>query len=175
MIWVYFFLLMLTDLCGLVLAAFTLPGLWLMLGAAAFYAYLSRGAYLGYRTLIALLILAGVAEVAEIFVTGAGAKQAGASKWGILGGFVGAILGGIFLTGVIPYIPLLSTVIGICLGTFLGAFGIEFAMGRPTSQSMRIGFGAAKGRLMGLFGKGTVGIVMLLITLWVGLPIHIFR
>jgi uncharacterized protein len=172
MIWVYFFLLIVTDLCGLLLAAFTLPGLWLMLGAAAFYAYLSRGEYLGYRTLIVLLVMAGVAEIAEIFVAGAGAKQAGASRWGILGGFVGAILGGILLSGVIPVIAPLSTLIGICLGTFLGAFGIEFAMGRPTSQSVRIGYGAAKGRLLGMFGKVSVGIVMVVITLCAGLPIH---
>jgi hypothetical protein len=48
-------------------------------------------------------------------------------------------------------------------------------MGRPTGESMRIGYGAAKGRLMALFGKVSVGLVMLVITLWVGLPIHIFR
>jgi hypothetical protein len=171
MIWLYYLLLLATDAAGLVLAAFTLPGLWLMLAAAAGYAYLTAGHYLGYKTLIALLVLTAGSEVAELFLGGAGAKKAGASKWGILGGLLGAILGGIFLTGFIP-IPILGTVIGICLGSFAGAFIVELLLGRPVLHSMRIGYGAAKGRLFGIAGKVTIGILMFLITLWTALPLH---
>lgn len=169
MIWVYYLLLLATDAVGLVLAAFTLPGLWLMLAAAAFYAYLTHGYYVGYKTLIVLLILTAGSEIAELFLGGAGAKKAGASKWGILGGLLGAILGGIFLTGFIP-VPILGTVIGICLGSFAGAFTIEVLLGQPVLQSMRIGYGAAKGRFFGIAGKVTIGLVIFLITLWTALP-----
>jgi len=171
MVWAYYLLLLATDVVGLVLAAFTLPGLWLMLAAAAGYAFLTHGDYLGVKTLVTLLVLAGGAEVAEFFLGGAGAKQAGASKWGIVGGIVGGILGGLFLTGLIP-IPILGTVIGICLGSFAGAFGVEIAMGRPVLQSVQIGYGAAKGRLYGIFSKVAIGVLMFLITLWTAFPIH---
>ncbi len=170
MVWIYYLLLLITDIVGLVLAAFTLPGLWLMLAAAAFYAYLTSGNFVGVKTLIALLVLAGTAEIAELFLGGAGAKKAGGSKWGILGGLIGAILGGIFLTPFIP-IPVLGTIIGICLGSFVGAFAIEFALGRPVVQSLRIGYGAAKGRLFGIAGKVTIGIIMFTITIWAALPL----
>jgi uncharacterized protein YqgC (DUF456 family) len=172
MAWAYYLLLLATDVVGLLLAAFTLPGLWLMLAAAAGYAFLTHGQYLSYTTLIVLLVLAAGAEIAEFVFGGAGAKKAGASKWGIVGGLVGAILGGLFLTGVIPIFAPLSTIIGICLGSFAGAFGIELALGRPIMQSVNIGYGAAKGRLLGIANKVAVGVLMFLITLWVALPIH---
>jgi uncharacterized protein len=170
MIWIYYLILLLVGLCGLVLAIFMLPGLWLMLAGAAGYALISHRAYVGDKTLIALLLLAGLAEVSDVFLGGAGAKQAGASGWGIVGGIVGAILGGIFLT-FIP-IPIVSTVIGICLGSFLGAAIVELAMGQSAGQSVRIGYGAAKGRFIGIVCKLSLGVIMFLIMLIAAFPIH---
>jgi uncharacterized protein YqgC (DUF456 family) len=171
MIWIYYFLLLVVALGGLLLAIFMLPGLWLMLAAAAVYAMVSHRAFVGNKTLIALLLLAGLAEVSDVILGGAGAKRAGASGWGILGGFVGAIIGGIFLS-VVP-IPIVSTVIGICLGSFLGASSVELIMGQGAGASIRIGYGTAKGRFIGIVCKMTLGVVMLLIVIWKGLPIHI--
>ena len=158
MAWVYFTLLVVVDVGGLALAAFTLPGTWLMLAAAAAYAWATKGAYLGWYTLAALLGLTLAAEVLEFVFGGAGAKKAGASKWGILGGLVGAVLGGIFLT-LIP-VPILGTVAGICVGSFLGAFAVELLLGRTVGQSLRIGFGAFKGRLLGIVSKFTIALGM---------------
>lgn len=174
MAWAYYLLLLATNVVGLLLAAYTLPGLWLMLAAAAGYAFLTHGEYLSYKTLITLLALATIAEVAEFVFGGAGAKKAGASKWGIIGGLIGAIVGGIFLTGVIPIFAPLSTIIGICLGSFAGAFGIEIVLGRPVKQSIQIGYGAAKGRLYGIVGKVAIGVMMFIIMLWTALPVHLW-
>ena len=142
-----------------------------MLAGAAIYAWLTHGYYLGIKTLVALLILAAAAEVVELVLGGAGAKKAGASFWGILGGLIGAIVGGICLTGLIP-IPILGTIIGICLGSFLGAFSVELVLGQPLSQSIHIGVGAAKGRFTGILGKVFFGCVMFLITFFSAFPIH---
>jgi uncharacterized protein YqgC (DUF456 family) len=172
MAWIYFLLLLLTDIIGLGLAAFMLPGLWLMLAGAAVYAWLTHGYYLGFKTLIALLIMAFGAEISEFYFGGAGAKKAGASPWGMIGGLIGAIVGGITLSGLVP-IPILGTIIGICLGTFTGAFTVELILGQPLSQSAAIGLGAAKGRLTGIAGKLTIGIVMLLISFAAALPFHL--
>ncbi len=171
MAWLYFLLLLATDLCGLILAAFTLPGLWLMLGGAAIYAWLTGGDYLSYPTLLALLVLALSAEILEIFLGGAGAKKAGASGWGVTGGLIGGIVGGICLTGLIPF-PVLGTIIGICLGCFLGAFSVELLLGQPLSQSARIGMGAARGKLTGIVAKVAIGLAMMLLTFVSGFPIH---
>jgi uncharacterized protein YqgC (DUF456 family) len=171
MAWLYFLLLLATDICGLVLAAFMLPGLWLMLAGAAIYAWLTHGNYLSYYTLIALLLLAFAAELSELYFGGAGAKKAGASAWGMGGGLIGAIVGSITLSGLVP-VPILGTIIGICLGTFLGAFSIELVLGQPLSQSAAIGLGAAKGRLTGIAGKLGIGGLMMAITFFTAFPHH---
>jgi uncharacterized protein YqgC (DUF456 family) len=170
MAWFCFILLLATDLCGLILAAFTLPGLWLMLGGAAIYAWITHESYLGFRTLLALLILALAAELGEIVLGGAGARKAGASGWGILGGFIGGILGAFFLT---VAFPIIGTIIGICLGCFIGAFAVELLLGQTISQSAKIGVGAAGGKLTGIVGKIAVGILMMLITFFAALPVHL--
>jgi uncharacterized protein YqgC (DUF456 family) len=167
----FYLLLLVTDLCGIVLTAFTLPGLWLMVAGAAIYAWLTGGHFISWQTLIALLLLALIAEIVEIILGGAGAKKAGASGWGITGGFVGGIVGGICLSAVIP-IPILGTVIGICLGCFIGAFAVELLLGQTLTQSVKIGFGSAAGKLTGIVGKVMIGVLMFFITLIAGCPHH---
>jgi uncharacterized protein YqgC (DUF456 family) len=168
----FYLLLLVTDLCGIVLAAFTLPGLWLMVAGAAIYAWLTGGHFIGWHSLIALLLLALIGEIVEVFLGGAGAKKAGASGWGIAGGLIGGIVGGICLTSLIP-IPILGTVIGICLGCFAGAFAVELLMGQTLSQSVKIGFGAATGKLTGIIGKVLIGLLMFGITMIAGCPHHV--
>ena len=170
--WTYWLALLAVGLAGLLLAAFTLPGTWLILGGATVYALLTRLDYLGWRTLVALLLLAITAEVGEFVLGGAGAKKAGANKWGIFGGLVGAILGGLFLSGLLPIAFPVSTIVGICLGSFIGAFTVELLLGQEVWRSVRIGFGAAKGRFLGIVGKFTVALAMFLLTLAMALPRH---
>lgn len=170
MVWVYYLLLLATDAVGLALTVYTLPGLWVMLGGAAIYAALTHRGYLGTGSLVTLLVLAVGAEIGEFAFGGAGAKKAGGSKWGVVGAIVGAILGGLFLT--IPF-PIVGTVVGICLGAGAGAAAVELVLGKPVGQSLRIGFGAAKGRLLGIVGKFVVGLVMFLLTIVMAFPVHL--
>ncbi len=170
--WIYWLLLLTVGLGGLLLAAFTLPGTWLILGGATVYSLLTRGEYVGIKTLVVLLLLAIAAEIGEFVLGGAGAKKAGANKWGIFGGLVGAILGGIFLSGLLPIVFPLSTIVGICLGSFIGAFTVELLLGQELWRSVRIGFGAAKGRFLGIVGKFTIAMAMFLLALAAALPSH---
>jgi uncharacterized protein YqgC (DUF456 family) len=170
MAWLYYLILFVFLLAGLALTVMTLPGLWLMLAATAIYAWVTHGDYIGWWTLLLLLLLATVAEIIEFVSSGAGAKRAGGGRAGLWGAIIGGILGGIFLSFV-P-IPILSTLVGVCLGTFLGAMIGEFAAGREIAHSAMIGVGAAKGRLFGTVIKMGFGCIMLVITMGVGIPIH---
>ncbi|HXE55071.1 MAG TPA: DUF456 domain-containing protein [Tepidisphaeraceae bacterium] len=167
--WLYYVCLFVVLLLGLAITIMTLPGLWLMLAAAAIYAWLTGGAYIGWWTLAALLVLAVTGEVVELASSGAGAKRAGAGRRGLWGALIGGVLGGIFLS-FIP-IPVLSTLVGVCLGTFLGATIGELSGGRHVGHSALIGLSATKGRLVGTFQKLGLGCVMFVITMLVGLPI----
>ena len=168
MIWLYYILLLLISLGGLVLVAFTLPGLWVMTGASAIYALITHEKHLGAKSLITLFLVSLAAEVLELTLGGAAAKRAGGGRRAMIGGLIGGILGGIFLT-FIP-IPIVSTIVGICLGSFLGAAAFELLGGEEAGHSLRVGWGAAKGRFQGIISKLVLGICMFLLILIAAFP-----
>jgi uncharacterized protein len=165
---VYYIVLFVILLVGLVLTIMTLPGLWLMLAAALGYAWLTHWNYIWWKTLAALLVIAGLGEVVELMFSAKGAKSSGGTKRGAWGALIGGVLGGLFLS-FIP-IPIISTLIGVCLGTFLGAMIGELSGGREALDSAFVGVGAAKGRLMGTLAKVALGGVMVAIIMVVGFP-----
>jgi uncharacterized protein len=168
LIWFCYILLVLVSTAGVVLSAFLLPGLWLMVGASAIYALITRAHYVGAKTLLTLFALALAAEILELALSGLAARQAGGSRRAAVGGIVGGVLGGIFLS-FIP-VPVISTIVGICLGSFLGAAGFEMTAGDNPLHAFRVGVGAASGRFMGIVVKIVIGLAMLLLTLIAAWP-----
>ncbi len=169
--WLYYLSLLLVQVLGVALTLVGLPGLWLMVGALALYAWVTGfNIYVGWPSMVALLVLAALAEVVETGAGAAGAKQAGGSKRGMIGAVVGGFVGAIVLTPVIP-IPVVGTVAGLCIGSFGGAFLVEAAIGKEMGQSATIGWGAAKGRFWGTVFKVCFGIVMLIVAMLCALPL----
>ena len=103
-----------------------------------------------------LLSFAVVAEVLETFLGSKLAKQAGASKAGGWGAFLGAFLGGVFLTFLLP-IPVLGTLFGVCAGAFLGVIIFERIFGSHSGDLLEIGKFAALGALLGRMAKVIFG------------------
>jgi len=161
-------LLLLVAAAGLFMVMLTLPGLWLMAAASAGYCLLTHRHYLGGRTLIALLILALLSEAAEIGIGGAAARKAGGGRRGMIGGILGGIAGGLLGSFIFP---LVLTVVGVCLGSFVGAAAFELLGGEAADHSLRVGLGAAKGRFLGVIGKLCIGLVMFVVIAWKALPI----
>jgi hypothetical protein len=170
LIWLYYILLFLVAAAGLFMVTVTLPGLWLMAAAAAGYFLLSHHQYLGVKTLIALLVMAVMGEVAEIGMGGAASRAAGGGRRAALGGIIGGIVGGLLGTLVLPVV---LSVVGVCFGCFVGAALFELLGGASADHSLRIGLGAAKGRLMGIVVKLVIGLAMLLLIAWTALPIRL--
>src|SRR4051812_35671860 len=141
---VYYLILLIVMLLGLAINVLGLPGLWLMVAALGGYAIATGwNVYVGWPSLIALVLLATLAELAEFFAGAAGSKAAGGRTRGMIGAIVGGFLGAIFLS-IIP-IPVVAQVVGACLGAFVGAAVMEF-YDKDWRHSMRVGVGAAKGR-----------------------------
>lgn len=167
---ILYLLLAVVLLVGLYINLVGAPGLWVMVLGTLGYAWATHGAYAGLRTIIAIAVLAGLAELVEFMAAGAAAKRAGASKRGIWGALIGGILGAFFLTVAVPVI---GTIIGVCTGTFLGAIVGELLGGTELGGSMRVGAGAVWGRLLGTLAKLLFGCVILGIVLWTALPFHL--
>jgi len=165
---ILYLLLAVILLAGLYINLVNAPGLWVMVAATIGFALLTHFKFVGLYTIVAIVVLAGIAEVIDFIASGAAAKKVGASKTGIIGAIVGGILGAIFLT---VAVPIIGTILGVCLGTFLGALVGELFVGSELGSSLRVGVGAVKGRLLGLFTKLLFGCIILGIVLIMALPL----
>jgi uncharacterized protein len=138
---------------SLVLIVLGLPGLWIMVATAVTYNLVVPGEPIGWVTLVAVAVLAFVAELLEFVLTGRYARKYGGSRragWGaILGGMAGAIVG-------VP-IPIIGPVIGAFIGSFLGALIAELTGGSSASDATRVAKGALIGRVMSTVLKIGIG------------------
>lgn len=141
----------------LVVVPFGLPGVWGMVAVAAISALFGR---IAVTTLLVLLAVATLAEVAEFLaVKRMGARYGGSGRafWGaVLGGVVGAFVG--------TPVPVLGSLIGIFLGTFVGAGAVTVFEGRSLVEAGTVGWGAVVGRTVAVALKGAAGVVVLVVT-----------
>lgn len=167
-VWALYIILLFAMLISLGLAVLQLPGVWMLLLFASGYAWLTDWSFIGPWTLVVLVAIAIGAEVIETLASAAGAGKAGASKRAMILSIVGALVGGIVFTFIA--IPVIGTIIGVCVGACVGGAGGELWKGRTGGQAMRVGMGAAAGRLVGTVVKLSAGIVMFMIAAIAAIP-----
>lgn len=148
-------ILVLICLVSLFLIPLGLPGTWLILAAGVGYSILVPNS-IGTFTLVAIGVIAVVAEVIEFTLAGTYARKYGGSKrasWGaIIGGTVGAIIG-------VP-IPVIGPIIGGFLGAFAGALVFEYSRGSDAQTSTRVAWGAMVGKAVAAAMKVAAGFAM---------------
>lgn len=169
--WLLYALLAAACVVGLLVNVLGLPGIWLIPLAAIVYALLPwTNGTLGVWVIVAIIAIGVVAELAEFLAGAAGSAKAGGSKRGMLGAIVGGIVGAIGGQIVIP-IPLLGAIIGAFAGSFAGSYVVELAWVKRThTESMQIGVGAVKGRVVGVVIKTFCGAIMSIVALVAGWP-----
>lgn len=155
-----------------VLTILGLPGNWLMVVVTAIYAWLTpadSSAALGWKTIVALLILAALGELLELLAGALGTARAGGSRRGAVLALLGSLLGGFFGLLVGVPLPLIGSLVGAVLfaglGALAGALVGESWTGRDLAASWRIAKRAFVGRLLGTLGKVTIGGLMVLVVI----------
>lgn len=150
--------LALACLAGLLLAAFQLPGVWLILIAGMCYDWRHGFAAIGWKWLAALAVVALAGEVIETLASVAMARRVGAGRRAAVGALLGGFAGMFLLS--LP-LPLIGTIAGGVLGCFAGAalaewtnpdFGLRAGDDR-LAHGARVGVFAAIGRVLGLMVK----------------------
>ena len=138
-----------------------LPGTWVMLAAGVGYSLLVPGS-ISWFTLIAVTVIAVVAEIFEFTLAGQYARKYGGSRrasWGaIIGGTVGAIMG-------VP-VPIIGSIIGAFAGAFVGALVAEYSRGSGAQASTRVATGALIGRAVASAMKVAAGLIIAVWLLW---------
>jgi uncharacterized protein YqgC (DUF456 family) len=146
-------LLMLVGVVGAVVPA--LPGASLILIAIVIWGFVQKS----FDAINIPLIVTAVVLVLSIgvdFLAGyIGAKQAGASKWGQIGAFVGLIVG--FL-GLLPALPFGGPLLGMLLGPLLGAIIGEYLFCKNFQTAVKAGIGIVVGTLIGNVIQGLLAV-----------------
>jgi hypothetical protein len=165
-------LLILVLLVGWVLTVFSMPGNWVIVGAAAVYAWFYSSeshVALEWPWLVALLLLALLGELLELIAGALGVKQGGGSKRAAVLAIVGSVLGSIAGALLGLPIPVIGSLIAVLLCASLGALGGamlgEAWKGRDWAQGWQVGQGAFWGRLAGSLAKVMIASVMVLLTI----------
>jgi uncharacterized protein YqgC (DUF456 family) len=146
--WSLVVLLMVVGLIGTLLPL--LPGTTLILAGAVLHkvAFPSGPHTITWWTVAGLVILT-LATYAVDFISGAvGAKYFGATRWGAVGGFVGAIVGMFFF-------PL-----GLFLGPLLGVLLGEVIGGKELIAAGKSSWGSLLGTTAGMIGKLVLAFIM---------------
>jgi hypothetical protein len=160
MLYLWLIVLILLNTVWLALVLFGLPGNWLIVISTCLFAWWrwSDGPFSIY-TLVAIVVLAALGELAEFTAGLIGAKKCGASWPGSIAALFGAVTGAVLGTFLIA-IPLFGTILGACLGAGLGVWGLELSRGRKMEQSVRCAVGAGLGELFGITSKLLLGIII---------------
>lgn len=150
-------LLCLTLLAGVLMVPFTLPGTWVIVGAALLYSLV--GDFHNSPRWLVVSILAGLAVVGEMLDYAASAVSAkkenvpaGAVICSILGGLVGAVIG-------VP-VFLIGALLGLLIGTFLGAFVYSLIRKKIVSEAFRDSFVILTSRIISIFAKTALAMGM---------------
>jgi len=147
---------------GIFSIIFGFPGTFLILGDVVVYSLITGFEKIGLKIILVLALISLLAEAVDFFVGVAGARRYGSSRTGVMLSIIGGIIGAVAM---VPILLGLGAVIGAFLGGFIGAFLGEYLEQRKLKPALRAGYGALIGRIAGVLVKGSLAVVMIVITM----------
>jgi uncharacterized protein YqgC (DUF456 family) len=131
-----------------------LPGTTIILGAAIVHRLMIGAEKSVGWTVIAVLVALTLLSYGFDFLGGYfGAKYFGATRWGMFGAAVGALVG------------LFFGIIGLFVGPVIGAIAGEFIAGKRMIDAGRAGWGSLLGNLGAMIARLLIGLAMVIIFL----------
>jgi uncharacterized protein YqgC (DUF456 family) len=150
--WLFAIVLMALGLIGTVVPI--IPGTTIILAAAVIHrVVLGANRSLGMSALIGMLVLTLLTYAIDAAAGFIGARRFGATKWGLIGGGAGALIG------------LFFGLFGLFVGPVIGAIAGEFIGGKEIVKAGRAGWGTFLGALAGVIAKLFIGLIMIVIFL----------
>ena len=127
-----------------------IPGGWIAFGAIAVYDIATRFSAVGWKWLVVMAVILLVGELIESLLGIVYVARKGASRWGVLGTFIGGIVGAIGGSFVVPFIG--SLIFGL-VGAFVLAVVFEYMYYKSLDRALQTGFFAFIGKLAAMFVK----------------------
>ena len=150
--WLFTTVLFAVGLIGTVLPVF--PGTTIILAGAVIHRMmLGPEKSVGWRSIVLLVLLTVATYVLDFLSAYFGAKYFGATKWGMFGAILGALIGVFF------------GILGLLVWPVIGAIVGEFIAGKRMIDAGRAGWGSLLGNLGGMVGKLIIALAMITIFL----------
>jgi uncharacterized protein YqgC (DUF456 family) len=140
LLWVVGVLLMVAGLAGLLLPA--MPGAPLIFLGVLAVAWADGFARIGAPGLIALGLLTALISAVDYAAGLVGARRFGASRWGVLGAFLGLVLA--FPLGLTGF-----GLVGLAIGPVVGALLLEYLKDPDFDRAAQVGLGTLLGFVVG--------------------------
>jgi len=131
-----------------------LPGTTIILAAAIIHrVILGAEKSIGWKTIVALVLLTFLSYLFDFLGSYFGAKYFGATKWGTFGAILGALVG------------LFFGLIGLFVGPVIGAIVGEVIAGKRMIDAGRAGWGSLLGNIGAMLAKLIIALTMITIFL----------
>ena len=147
LLWAAAFLLVSVGLIGTLLPV--MPGALLIFLGMVAGAWADGFSRVGWGTLLLLAILTVLFYLLDFLAGAYGARRLGASRWGVIGAVVGALVG------------LFFGFAGVVIGPFVGAVGGELLARRGLAEASRAGAGAWIGLVLSVAARLAIVFAML--------------
>jgi uncharacterized protein YqgC (DUF456 family) len=134
------------------------PGGWIAFGGIVIYDIATGFSTVGWKWLVVMGVVLVVGEVIESLLGIVYVARKGASRWGVLGAFIGGIAGAIAGSFVLPFIG--SIIFGL-VGAFALAVLFEYIYYKSLDRALQTGFFAFIGKLGAMFVKMVLSLVNL--------------
>jgi uncharacterized protein len=156
-------------LIGFLLSCLSISGSWLVLAAGGLLCWMRWPEYPGLMTLAVLLAICILIEIMEAVASSWGVKKRGGSNAAGWGAMIGGLLG-MFAGGLIP-IPVIGSLITMMIGSFAGAYLLEYRQMKKREHAAHVATGAVLARIAVIFIKAgsTLGMILILA---LGLILH---
>jgi uncharacterized protein YqgC (DUF456 family) len=153
--------LMLVGVIGSVVPA--IPGSSLILAAIIIWGIVNGSVAVIKIPLIVTGIVLLLSMAVDFLAGYIGAKQAGASKWGQIGAFVGLFLG---FFGLLPALPFGGPLLGMLIGPLLGAIIGELLYQKDLAKAVKAGIGITVGTVVGNLLQGVLAVGAVVVFIW---------
>lgn len=135
-----------------------IPGSWIALVSILIFDVATGFSTVGWVLLIVMAGIAVLGEIVESFLGLVYVAHKGATKWGVLGAFIGGLAGAIGGSVVFPFIG--SIIFGL-VGAFAGAVLFEYVYYKSLDRALQTGFFAFIGKIGAMLVKFALGLVII--------------
>ncbi|MEZ5357292.1 MAG: DUF456 domain-containing protein [Candidatus Zixiibacteriota bacterium] len=154
LLFIFVLLIMLGGLIGTVVPV--IPGAPVIFVAAVIYALIEGFESINGSTIGLLAVMTGVAMILDWAALIIGVKRMGGTYFGVLGAFIGLIIGIVFF----------ATIASLIIGPLIGAILFEMLIGKTSREALRAGIGSFIGFLLGGALKFAIAAAMIGIFVW---------